>query len=147
MFGSNGTKQLDAGDITDENESAKDAKGDKRWEELHLRVVEHVRILDQAKQTQSLCSGFSEQNIRTIAKYYTRIQLSRLGELLDLPQARTEEILSRLTVEKMVYAKIDRPAGAVSFQQPLRGDAVLNEWSSDVGKLMVRACIDCRCSR
>lgn len=42
VFGANGTQQLDAGDISDQNESAKDAKGDKRWEELHLRVVEHV---------------------------------------------------------------------------------------------------------
>lgn len=35
-----------------------------------------------------------------------------------------------------MYAKIDRPAGLVSFVAPRGGDAVLNDWSSDVGKLM-----------
>lgn len=37
---------------------------------------------------------------------------------------------------KTVYAKIDRPAGIVDFVKPKKGDEVLNEWSSDVGKLM-----------
>lgn len=35
-----------------------------------------------------------------------------------------------------MYAKIDRPAGIVTFVRPKTGDEVLNEWSSDVGKLM-----------
>jgi hypothetical protein len=35
-----------------------------------------------------------------------------------------------------VYAKIDRPAGLVNFVAPRSNDAVLNDWSSDVDKLM-----------
>lgn len=56
--------------------------------------------------------------------------------MLDLTPAKTEEFLSRLVTSKTVYAKIDRPAGIVSFLASKGNDAVLNEWSSDVGKLM-----------
>ena len=48
------------------------------------------------------------QNIRVIAKYYTRIHLSRLAELLDLSSDETEESLSNLVVSHTVSAKIDR---------------------------------------
>jgi 26S proteasome regulatory subunit N5 len=73
-----------------------------------------------------------------VAKYYTRITLERLTQLLDLPVARTEEILSRLVVSKTVYARIDRPAGTINFREPRGTDNILNEWSNDVEKLMVR---------
>lgn len=77
-----------------------------------------------------------KQNIRTISKYYTRITVTRLSQLLDLTEPKTESFLSSLVSSKTVYAKIDRPAGIVSFKAPRSGDQVLNEWSSDVGKLM-----------
>jgi len=111
VFGLNGTNGV-PGDIEKEDSPL----GDQRWEELHKRVVEH--------------------NIRTISKYYTRITLSRLGQLLDLEPSQAEEFLSRLVVSKMIYARIDRPAGVASFREPKTTDRVLNEWSSDVGKLL-----------
>ncbi|KAK4705132.1 26S proteasome regulatory subunit N5, partial [Phenoliferia sp. Uapishka_3] len=113
VFGPKGTAGV-VGDI--EEEEAEADKGDSRWEVLHGRVVEH--------------------NIRTVAKYYTRITISRLSTLLDLDAAKTEEFLSRLVVNKTVYARIDRPAGIVNFKAPRSGDAVLNDWSADVSKLM-----------
>ncbi|KAK4055717.1 proteasome regulatory particle subunit [Microbotryomycetes sp. JL201] len=112
VFGPKGTVGV-AGDI---EEADQDSLGDERWQVLHDRVVEH--------------------NIRVISKYYTRITTKRLSELLDLDQAQTETFLSKLVSSKTVYAKIDRPAGTVSFQAPKTGDQVLNEWSSDVSKLM-----------
>ncbi|KAM0788741.1 hypothetical protein ACM66B_002833 [Microbotryomycetes sp. NB124-2] len=112
VFGPKGTAGV-AGDI---EEADQDALGDERWQVLHDRVVEH--------------------NIRVISKYYTRITTTRLSELLDLDQSQTETFLSKLVSSKTVYAKIDRPAGTVSFQAPKSGDQVLNEWSSDVSKLM-----------
>lgn len=44
--------------------------------------------------------------------------------------------MSKLVTSKTVYAKIDRPAGLVNFVAPRSNDAVLNDWSSDVDKLM-----------
>lgn len=79
-----------------------------------------------------------QQNMRTLAKYYTRITMSRLSELLDLPAPDTESVVARLAVEKMIYAKMDRPAGTVTFEEPKKTEGVLNEWASDVNKLMVR---------
>ncbi|SCZ98477.1 BZ3500_MvSof-1268-A1-R1_Chr7-1g09171 [Microbotryum saponariae] len=112
VFGPTGVAGI-AGDI---EEDSKHSKGDKRYEVLHDRIIEH--------------------NIRTLSKYYTRMTMTRLSQLLDLTPAKTEAFLSSLVSSKTVYAKIDRPAGIVSFQAPKSGDEVLNEWSSDVGKLM-----------
>ncbi|EJU00081.1 hypothetical protein DACRYDRAFT_101139 [Dacryopinax primogenitus] len=93
-----------------------DGKGDKRWKELHKRVIEH--------------------NIRIIAKYYTRIHLKRLTQLLDLTPQETEDVLCRLVVDKTVYARIDRPAGIVNFKAPKTPEDVMNDFSGDMAKLL-----------
>jgi len=90
--------------------------GVKRWQELHKRVIEH--------------------NIRIISKYYTRIHLSRLAALLDLNVAESEETLSSLVVSGTIYARIDRPAGIVSFKKLRSEREMLNTWSHDVGQLL-----------
>lgn len=48
----------------------------------------------------------------------------------------TEEFLSKLVVSKTIYAKIDRPAGIVSFQAPRDPNQTLNNWSSNVNALL-----------
>ncbi|GAA6023111.1 hypothetical protein JCM10207_007724 [Rhodosporidiobolus poonsookiae] len=112
VFGPKGVEGV-TGDV---EEIEKHAKGEERWKVLHDRIVEH--------------------NIRVVARYYTRITLARLASFLSLPVSETEQFLSRLVSSQTVFAKIDRPAGVVSFVKPKTGDEVLNEWSSDVGKLM-----------
>lgn len=93
-----------------------DDKAHQRWQDLRKRVIEH--------------------NVRVIAKYYTRIQMDRLTELLDLAQDETEKYISDLVTSKTVYAKIDRPARVVSFAKPRDADDVLNEWSSNMKSLL-----------
>ncbi|KAL7948468.1 PCI domain-containing protein [Trichoderma barbatum] len=93
-----------------------DEKASQRWEDLRKRVIEH--------------------NVRVIAKYYTRIQMSRLTELLDLAEDETEKYISELVTSKTVYAKIDRPARIVSFAKPRDADDVLNEWSHNMKSLL-----------
>ncbi|XP_046660842.1 26S proteasome non-ATPase regulatory subunit 12 [Homalodisca vitripennis] len=90
--------------------------GQKRWKDLRSRVVEH--------------------NIRVMSKYYTRITLKRMSELLDLPSEETEEFLSNMVVGKTVQAKIDRPAGIVSFRTIKDPSDVLNDWASNLDSLM-----------
>ncbi|KAF8640531.1 hypothetical protein AX17_000193 [Amanita inopinata Kibby_2008] len=89
---------------------------DKRWEDLHTRVIEH--------------------NIRVVAEYYTRITLSRLTSLLDLSPKQTEETLCRLVVSGTIWARIDRPAGIVNFRSKRSTEDVMNDWSSDMQKLL-----------
>ncbi|KAF8642032.1 hypothetical protein AX16_009753 [Volvariella volvacea WC 439] len=89
---------------------------EKRWEDLHTRVVEH--------------------NIRVVAEYYIRITIPRLTNLLDLTPKQTEEVLSRLVVDGTIWARIDRPAGVVDFRRKRNAEDVMNDWSSDMQKLL-----------
>lgn len=90
--------------------------GNKRWDDLKKRVVEH--------------------NIRITAKYYTRIRLERMAELLDLPEDETEEFLSNLVVNKTVQAKTDRLARIINFAKHKDPNDLLNEWGHNVSTLM-----------
>ena len=60
----------------------------------------------------------------------------RLKELLDLDEDETETFLSTLVCQKTVNAKIDRPAGIVTFGQSRDADDVLNEWSGNMKSLL-----------
>ncbi|KAF5312350.1 hypothetical protein D9619_002908 [Psilocybe cf. subviscida] len=91
-------------------------KTEQRWEDLHTRVVEH--------------------NIRVVAQYYTRITLTRLTSLLDLTPKQTEQTLARLVVSGTIWAKIDRPSGVVNFRSKRNAEDVMNDWSSDMQKLL-----------
>lgn len=93
-----------------------DEKAHQRWQDLRKRVIEH--------------------NVRVIAKYYTRIQMGRLTQLLDLTDEETEKYISELVTSKTVYAKIDRPARVVSFAKPRDADDILNEWSHNMKSLL-----------
>jgi 26S proteasome regulatory subunit N5 len=71
-----------------------------------------------------------------VSKYYTRITLERLANLLDLSQKEAEAVLSRLVVGGTIWAKIDRPAGVIDFRKPRGTEEVMNDWSSDMQKLL-----------
>jgi 26S proteasome regulatory subunit N5 len=71
-----------------------------------------------------------------VAQYYTRITLSRLTSLLDLSQKETEETIARLVVAGTIWARIDRPAGIVNFRNQRSPEEVMNDWSSDMQKLL-----------
>ncbi|TGZ85397.1 26S proteasome non-ATPase-like protein regulatory subunit 12 [Ascodesmis nigricans] len=91
-------------------------KGETRWQDLRKRVIEH--------------------NVRVVAKYYTKISMDRLRQLLDLEMQETEDYLSKLVVDKTISAKIDRPAKVVTFETTRDADDVLNEWSGNMKSLL-----------
>ncbi|KAF2022335.1 hypothetical protein BU24DRAFT_338519 [Aaosphaeria arxii CBS 175.79] len=99
-----------------EKDDSEDPKAHQRWQDLRKRVIEH--------------------NVRVVAKYYTRIQIPRLTQLLDLTEDETEKYISELVTAKTIYAKIDRPARIVSFAKPRDADDVLNEWSGNMKSLL-----------
>ncbi|MCJ1248651.1 hypothetical protein MMC30_005869 [Trapelia coarctata] len=103
-------------DVFDSSPSAHDPKAHTRYMDLRKRVIEH--------------------NVRVIAKYYTRIKMGRLCQLLDLDEEETEKYISELVTAKTVYAKIDRPARVVSFAKTRSADEVLNEWSGSMRSLL-----------
>lgn len=78
----------------------------------------------------------SSQNIRIVAEYYSRITLTRLTSLLDLTEQATEETLARLVVSGTIWARVDRPAGIINFRAKRSAEDVMNDWSSDMQKLL-----------
>lgn len=90
--------------------------GEQIWKVLHDRVTEH--------------------SIRVVAKYYNKITLKRLAELLELTPKQTEKHLYELVTLKQVFAKIDRPNGTVNFVKAQDSADILNEWSADVSSLL-----------
>ncbi|SPO00211.1 related to RPN5 - subunit of the regulatory particle of the proteasome [Cephalotrichum gorgonifer] len=107
---------LTSTDVFSVSPDPKDEKANQRWEDLRKRVIEH--------------------NVRVVAKYYTRVGMSRLTQLLDLAEDETEKYISDLVTSKTVYAKIDRPARVVNFAKPRDADDVLNEWSYNMKSLL-----------
>ncbi|XP_047954155.1 26S proteasome non-ATPase regulatory subunit 12 homolog A-like [Salvia hispanica] len=107
---------------TFENEFAKEkdmlggSLGEKAAEDLKLRVIEH--------------------NILVVSKYYSRITLKRLADLLCLTVQETEKHLSDMVVSKALVAKIDRPLGLICFQAAKDSNDILNLWSSNLEKLL-----------
>ena len=71
-----------------------------------------------------------------VAQYYTRITLTRLTSLLDLTPKQTEEVLARLVVSATIWARIDRPTGIVNFKNKRSAEDAMNDWSSDMQKLL-----------
>ena len=47
-----------------------------------------------------------------------------------------EDVLSTMVSDGVVACKIDRPAGIISFKKLETTDGLLDEWSSDVSKLL-----------
>ncbi|EJS44412.1 rpn5p [Saccharomyces arboricola H-6] len=86
------------------------------WKDLQKRVIEH--------------------NLRVISKYYSRITLLRLNELLDLTETQTENYISDLVNQGIIYAKVNRPAKIVNFEKPKNSSQLLNEWSHNVDELL-----------
>ncbi|GLT75185.1 hypothetical protein SLA2020_469270 [Shorea laevis] len=90
--------------------------GEKAAEDLRQRIIEH--------------------NILVVSKYYSRITLKRLAELLCLTLQEAEKHLSEMVVSKALVAKIDRPMGIVCFQIAKDSNEILNSWAVNLEKLL-----------
>ncbi|XP_042028533.1 26S proteasome non-ATPase regulatory subunit 12 homolog A-like [Salvia splendens] len=103
-------------EFANEKEMLGGSLGEKAAEDLKLRVIEH--------------------NILVVSKYYSRITLKRLADLLCLTVQETEKHLSDMVVSKALVAKIDRPPGLICFQAAKDSNDILNLWSSNLEKLL-----------
>ncbi|KAJ6996742.1 hypothetical protein NC653_013364 [Populus alba x Populus x berolinensis] len=104
----------------DEFESEKNllggSLGDKAAEDLRQRIIEH--------------------NIIVVSKYYSKITVKRVAELLCLSIQEAEKHLSDMVVSKALVAKIDRPLGIVCFQVAKDSNDILNSWAMNLEKLL-----------
>ncbi|WZZ91764.1 hypothetical protein YC2023_120343 [Brassica napus] len=104
------------GEFENEKSMVGGSLGDKAGEDLKLRIIEH--------------------NILVVSKYYSRITLKRLSELLCLSIEEAEKHLSEMVVSKALIAKIDRPSGIVCFQIAKDSNEILNSWAVNLEKLL-----------
>jgi 26S proteasome regulatory subunit N5 len=92
-----------------------------------------------AKRRADLALRVQEHNVHVVARYYSRISLARLAELLELPVAEAEARLSAMVSAKALAAKLDRPAGLIAFAGAGAGaapDDMLNRWAASTEKLL-----------
>lgn len=121
-------------------------EGRKRWGDLRNRVVEHVNFLIYfffwsstliiLRYILVITLFILLQNIRIMAKYYTKITLKRMSELLDLTVEETESCLCNLVETGIISARTDRPAGVVRFTGTQEPAALLDAWGASLSKLM-----------
>uniref|UniRef100_A0A5B7AHT1 PCI domain-containing protein n=1 Tax=Davidia involucrata TaxID=16924 RepID=A0A5B7AHT1_DAVIN len=88
------------------------------------------------KAAEDLRERVIEHNILVVSKYYSRITLKRLADLLCLSIQEAEKQLSDMVVSKALVAKIDRPMGIVSFQTAKDSNDILNLWAMNLEKLL-----------
>ncbi|KAG2643144.1 hypothetical protein PVAP13_2KG318200 [Panicum virgatum] len=119
------------------------ALGAKTEEDLKLRIIEHVLLglvnvcliilLYACLLNLNSCSL---QNILVVSKYYSRITLKRIADLLCLSLQEAEKHLSDMVNSKSLIAKIDRPMGVVRFRTAQDSNGVLNSWATNLEKLL-----------
>lgn len=68
-----------------------------------------------------------------IEKYYSRIGLERLSQLVGVSVERAENEIGDMVVNKRILAKINRLAGVVVFQQRHKfTNETLDTWNHDI---------------
>ena len=75
-------------------------------------------------------------NLQVIERYYNRIRISRIGELLNVSVDRIEEEIREMVYKGLLSAKIDRPKGIVEFRRAKKANDVMNEWGFDITQLL-----------
>lgn len=71
-----------------------------------------------------------------MAKYYQRIYLERMAELLDLSVKESVKFLCQLVESGSVVANINQLEGVVTFGITPDYSELLNNWSGDLHHLM-----------
>merc|ERR1712087_13103 len=91
---------------------------------------------EQELMLETMHTRVTQHNIQAVASYYSRITMERLAYLLALSVDQMEKQLCEMVSKKQVYARIDRPAGIISFTPPKSPNELLNDWSSDISSLL-----------
>ncbi|XP_010246273.1 PREDICTED: 26S proteasome non-ATPase regulatory subunit 12 homolog A [Nelumbo nucifera] len=109
------------------------------WETYRIEFENEKNMLGGSlgdKAAKDLKQRIIEHNILVVSKYYSRIMLKRLAELLCLTIQEAEKHLSDMVVSKSLVAKIDRPMGTVCFQTAKDSNDILNSWAMNLEKLL-----------
>ena len=110
--------------------------------EEHQRAVEAHPALHtagaeiHARWKNTLRERVIQHNIRVVSGYYRQLSMARLANLLGLSVDEAEKHVSDMVSDSGLYAKIDRPKGIIVFAKPQGPDEVLQDWASDISKML-----------
>ncbi|KAH9597634.1 Proteasome component (PCI) domain [Trypanosoma melophagium] len=92
----------------------------------------HTELAAHPDRQELLRSRCSEHDLLVIARFYTRLPLQRLAQLVGLTPEHTEEFLMMMVAAKTLYAKMDRVDGLVVFEAAKNAAEVINGWNAAV---------------
>jgi 26S proteasome regulatory subunit N5 len=95
----------------------------------------HSVLKGRPERRDALMCRLSEHDILCVSKFYKRIRLSRLAELVGLSQDQTENFVMLLVNTNTIYAKMDRIDAVVVFKKQLNPVDVVDQWNTGVEKI------------
>eukprot|EP00890_Picochlorum_soloecismus_P006191 jgi/Picsp_1/6573/NSC_03916-R1_26s proteasome non-atpase regulatory subunit 12-like len=77
-----------------------------------------------------------EHNVYTVSKFYSKIRLARLAQVLELSEDKAEDTICSMVSEMGLVALIDRPAGTIRFGSSMTNNESLNSWSLKIEQVL-----------
>ncbi len=109
-------------------------------ETLHQEISVYEPFQEKTEHHRTHVQEFTKQliqhNIRVIEKYYTRINLDRISQLVGVSRSRVEVEIGDMVVNARITAKINRLSGIVVFQKNKFTNDILNDWNYDIRTLL-----------
>ncbi|KAG5505717.1 hypothetical protein JKF63_05052 [Porcisia hertigi] len=100
--------------------------------EVEVLCQTHPELAPFPARRELLRNRCSEHDIMVIARFYTRIPLKRLAELVHLSPEHTELFIMTMVTNKTLYAKMDRVDGLVVFEARKNTTEVISSWNDSV---------------
>mmetsp|Transcript_38677 Transcript_38677/g.87912 ORF Transcript_38677/g.87912 Transcript_38677/m.87912 type:complete len:443 (-) Transcript_38677:854-2182(-) len=104
--------------------------------EAELAAMGEFSEAETALMLETLHDRVTQHNIVVASLYYGRISMERLATLLALSIEAMEKQLCAMVSKKQIFARLDRPAGIITFAPPKKPNELLNDWSSDISQLL-----------
>lgn len=100
--------------------------------EVDTLCANHPELSSHADRQVLLHCRCSEHDLLVISRFYTRLRLLRLAQLVGLSPEHTEEFLMMMVSSGTLYAKMDRVDGLVVFEAKKNATEVINGWNTAV---------------
>ncbi|PBJ75216.1 19S proteasome regulatory subunit [Trypanosoma cruzi] len=100
--------------------------------EVETLCANHPQLAGHDDRQLLLRSRCSEHDLLVVSRFYLRLRLDRLAQLVGLTPEHTEEFLMMMVASKTLYAKMDRVDGLVVFEAKKNATEVINGWNEAV---------------
>lgn len=99
-------------------------------------AASHLVLRSNPERASELNHRLSEHDILVIAKVFTRIKIAKLASLVSLTESQCEEFIMSMVNIKVLFAKIDRLDGVISFEAKKSASEEVEEWNSTISHMM-----------